>query len=108
MSGIIKKISSNMKGENMNSLSRMVLVSLFAVSMITACVISPRGDVGLLLPPPLPFIVDIGPDRYYQHEGYHYYYEGDRWLYSRDRGGARVELPRSYYPREIRHRGDWR
>ena len=107
-SGIIKKISISMKGKNMKSLSRMVLVSIFAVSMLTACIVSPRGGVGLLLPPPLPFVVDIGPDRYYQHEGYHYYYEGDRWLYSSARGGARLELPRSHYPREIRHRGDWR
>jgi hypothetical protein len=92
----------------MKCLSRMVFALIFAMSILTACVVSPRGDVGLLLPPPLPFVVDIGPDRYYQHGGYHYYYEGDRWFYSRERGGARSELPRSHWPKEIRHRGDWR
>ena len=93
----------------MKSLSRMVLVSLFTLSMLTACIVPSRhGGVEVLLPPPLPIIVDLGPDRHYQQDGYHYYYEGDRWQYSRDRDSSRLELPKSHWPTEIRHRGDWR
>ena len=89
----------------MKSLSRMVLASLFVGSMLTACIVSPRGDVGLLLPPPLPVIVDIGPEPYYSHQGYIYYYNDNRWQYSRDRRGPWTDLPRSHWPKEIRRSG---
>jgi hypothetical protein len=103
--GIMEEISINRKGEHMKSLSRMVLVSIFAVSMLTSCIVSPRGEVGLLFPPPLPFIVELGPEPYYSHQGYQYYYNDNRWQYSRDRGGPWTELPRSHWPQEIRRGG---
>ena len=93
----------------MKNLSRMVLTSIFVVSLLTACIVPSRhGGVDVLLPPPLPVIVDLGPDRYFYQNDYHYYYEGDRWQYSRERGGPRSDLPRSHWPNEIRRRGDWR
>lgn len=93
----------------MKRLSRFVIAILFAVTMLTACIVPTRnGGVAVILPPPLPVIVDVGPDRYYYQDGYHYYYHGDRWQYSRERNGSRMDLPRSHWPREIRHRGDWR
>lgn len=93
----------------MKRLSRMILSSLFMVSMLTACLVPSRhGGFDVLLPPPLPVIVELGPDRYYQHGGYNYYYQGDRWRYSRDRSGSWSDLPRSHWPREIRRKGDWR
>ncbi|MDA8415067.1 MAG: hypothetical protein M0023_14915 [Desulfobacteraceae bacterium] len=93
----------------MNSLSRMLITSLFALSLLSACIVQSRhGGVGVLVPPPLPVIVELGPDRHYHHDGYDYYYVGDRWQYSRDRGAERYDLPRSHWPREIRRRGDWR
>ena len=80
----------------------MAFASLLLVVLLAACVVSRDGDVGLLLPPPLPVIVDVGPDRHYSHEGYHYYENNGRWQYSRERDGSRHELPKSHYPREIR------
>ena len=89
----------------MKRLSRMLLVSLFAASMLTACIVpSGRGGV-VLLPPPLPVIVDLGPEPYYVHQGYFYYYNDNRWQYSRDRSGPWTELPRSHWPKEIRRGG---
>jgi hypothetical protein len=86
-----------------------VLTSLSAVLMLSACIVPSRhGGVDVYLPPPLPVIVDLGPDRHYRHEGYDYYYQGDRWQYSRDSDGYRSDLPQSHWPREIRRRGDWR
>ena len=93
----------------MKSLSRLVLISLFVVFMLTACIVPSRhGGVDVLLPPPLPMVIDLGPDRYYHQNGYNYYYQGDRWQYSKDRDGSRSDLPRSHWPREIRQRGDRR
>lgn len=93
----------------MKSLSYMVFTLLFAMSILTACIVpSGRGGFDVLLPPPLPVILDLGPDRYYYQDGYHYYYQGDRWQYSRERNGSRSDLPRSHWPNEIRQRGDWR
>jgi len=116
----------------MKRLSRMVLTPLFAVSMLTACCVPSNygrgGDVHVddggvhvnidgvnvnvdrvnVLPPPLPSIVELGPDRHYQQGGYNYYYLGDRWQYSRDRSDSWSDLPKSHWPNEIRRRGDWR
>lgn len=89
----------------MKRLSYLVLVSLFSMSMLTACVVSSRGGVGVLLPPPLPVIVELGPEPYYSYQGYQYYYNDNRWLYSRDRRGQWTDLPRSHWPREIRRGG---
>lgn len=92
----------------MKNTARIMLNSLFMLSMLTACIVTPRGEVGLLLPPPLPFIVELGPEPYYVNQGYQYYYNDNRWLYSRDRRGPWTDLPRSHWPNEIRRRGDWR
>jgi len=116
----------------MKRLSGMVLTPLFAVSMLAACCVPPRygsgggvhvDDGGVHvnidgvnvnvdrvneLPPPLPSIVELGPDHIYQQGGYNYYYRGDRWQYSRDGSDSRSDLPRSHWPNEIRSRGDWR
>lgn len=111
-------------------LSSMVLASLFTVTMLTACLTPSwygdgvnvdEGGVNVnidgvnvnvdrvnQLPPSLPSIVELGPDRYYQQGGYIYYYYGDRWQYARDHYSPRSELPRSHWPNEIRRRGDWR
>lgn len=120
----------------MKHLSRMLLTTLIAVSMLTACCVPSRysgvkvddggvnvnvdgvnvnvngGNVNIdrvdSLPPPLPSIVELGPDRRYQQGGYNYYYDGDRWQYSIDRSDFRSDLPESHWPNEIRRRGDWR
>lgn len=119
----------------MKRLSCMLLSSLFAVTMLTACLVPSwyggavnidDGGVNVNidgvnvnvdgvnvnvdrvneLPPPLPAIVELGPDRCYQQGGYNYYYNGERWQYSRDHYSPRSDLPRSHWPNEIRRRGD--
>ena len=120
----------------MKRLSGMVFATLCAVSLLTACCVPSRyggvnvddggvnvnvdgvnvnvngGNVTVdgvdALPPPLPAIVELGPDRHYRQGGYDYYYHGDRWQYSRDRSDSWSDLPRSHWPNEIRRRGDWR
>ncbi len=85
-----------------NSL-RMGIASLFMTTTLTACIVpTGHGDYDVILPPPLPVVIDLGPDRYYQRDGYYYFYEGDRWQYSRDRNGYRYDLPRSHWPHETR------
>lgn len=124
------------QGVDMKCFSRMVLPALCAVTVLTAaCVPSRYGgvnvedggvsvnvdgvhvnvnggnvtvDEGNELPPALPYTVELGPDRQYRQSGYDYYYHGERWQYSRDRGESWSDLPRSHWPNEIRRRGDWR
>lgn len=93
----------------MKNLVCIALASVSLMVMLTSCIVSSRhGGVGLLLPPPLPLIIDLGPDRHYHNDGYDYYYQGDRWQYSRGRDSRRSDLPQSHWPREIRRHGDWR
>jgi hypothetical protein len=102
-------------------MKRMFLLANVAVSLLTAaCVVPPPGDdgygssgyrdygspgygeTGLA---PLPPVVILDADPYYFQNGYHYHYLNGRWLYSRSRGGPWTDLPRSHYPKEVRHRG---
>src|SRR5512141_1830726 len=89
----------------MKSALSLLLVAMFAAFMLTACVISPGpGGYGVEVAPPLPEIVVLGSEPYYYQSGYHYFYQNDRWQYSRERNGPRMDLPRSHWPREVRHR----
>lgn len=90
----------------MKRLSYMLLVSIFSMTMLSSCIVSSgRGGVGVLLPPPLPVIVELGAEPYYSYQGYQYYYNDNRWQYSRDRRGQWSDLPRSHWPKEIRRGG---
>lgn len=90
----------------MKGLPSMVLVALFAAFMLTACIVSPGpGGYGVEVAPPLPPVVVLDVEPYYYQGGYYYYYQSDRWHYSRARSGPWTELPRSHWPKEIRHRG---
>jgi hypothetical protein len=86
---------------------RMLVVAPLMALLLTACIVAPadRGYGGVVVAPALPLIVEIGPEPYYFHDGFHYYYHGDRWSYSRSRSGPWSDLPRSHYPKEIRRRG---
>ncbi len=53
---------------------------------------------------PLPAVVVLGADPYYYQNGYYYYYQNNNWSYSQSRSGPWRELPRSHWPKEIRHR----
>ena len=84
----------------------MVFVALFAVVMLTACVLSPGpGGYGVQVAPALPAVVVLGAEPYYYQGGYNYYYQNDRWLYSTTKSGPWTELPRSHWPKEVRHKG---
>jgi len=74
---------------------------LFAVFMLTACVVVPGHQGGVVIAPPLPAIVELA-DPYYFYGDFHYYYHGDRWSYSKSKRGPWKDLPRDRYPRETR------
>jgi len=78
---------------------------LFAVFMLTACVVIPgQHGGGVVIAPPLPAVVEL-TDPYYFYGDFHYYYHGDRWSYSKSKGGPWNDLPRDRYPRETRFKG---
>ncbi|HEX2770364.1 MAG TPA: hypothetical protein VHN12_13895 [Geobacteraceae bacterium] len=83
----------------------LFLVSLFAAFTLTACIVSPGPPgYGGVVVSPLPPIVELGADPYYYQNGYYYFYQNNNWSYSNSRGGPWTDLPRSHWPKEIRHR----
>lgn len=83
-------------------MKRIVIVTLLAASLLTACVVMPRhGVVAPYLPPVV--VLDVEP--YYYYDGFHYHYNRDRWYYSSSRGGPWYDLPRDHYPKELRFKG---
>jgi len=90
----------------MKSLLNMVFVAILAAFMLTACVVSPGpGGYGVEVAPALPAVVVLDVEPYYYHSGYYYFYQGNSWSYSRARSGPWTELPRSHWPKEVRHKG---
>ena len=80
-------------------------ITLFASLMFTGCVFSPGPPgYGVDVVPPLPPIVELGAEQYYYQNGYHYFYQDERWHYAKEKNGPRTELPRSHWPKEIRHK----
>lgn len=87
-------------------MNRMFITTSLAALLSTACVVTPAPyGVRVDLAPPLPVIVELGPEPYYNQGGYHYFYDNNRWRYSRSRSGPWIDLPPSHYPRETRYRG---
>jgi len=89
-------------------MKNLVLVALFAAFMLSACVVAPGppGYEGVEVSP-LPPVVELGVDPYYFYNGYYYYYHDESWSYSNSRNGPWLNLPRSHWPKEVRHR-EWR
>ncbi|MRR58126.1 MAG: hypothetical protein EG824_07940 [Deltaproteobacteria bacterium] len=84
----------------------LVLVALFATFTLTACVVSSGSPgYGGVTVSPLPAVVVLDADSYYYQDGYYYYYQNNDWRYSKSRSGPWTELPRSHWPKEIKHRG---
>lgn len=84
---------------------RMLIIAPLMALLLTACVVAPaHHGSGLVVAPALPLIVELGPEPYYYQSGFYYYYSNDRWSYSNSRSGPWTDLPRSHYPKEIRHR----
>ena len=89
----------------MKKITCMLFASLLSATIHTGCVFAPGPpDYGEEVAPPLPAVVELGDGPYYQYGGYHYRYQNERWHYSRERDGHWRELPRSHWPKEIRHR----
>lgn len=88
-------------------MKKLLLVELVAVALLAGCVVGPgpRGSGGIVVVPALPQVVILEAEPYYQHGGYFYFYQGDRWSYSRSRSGPWVELPRDRYPKEVKFKG---
>jgi len=85
----------------------LIIISLVAALTFTACVVSPGPPgYGGVTVSPLPSVVVLGADPYYYQSGYYYYYQNNSWRYSRSKSGPWVDLPRSHWPKEIRHRDD--
>jgi len=83
----------------------VVLISMFMLLALASCVVTPATtDYGVVVAPPLPSVVVLGSDPYYYNSGYYYYYQNNNWSYSKSRGGPWTSLPRSHWPKEIRHR----
>jgi hypothetical protein len=84
---------------------RRILLTALAVVLLAGCIVVPGRRGGLEFVPPLPPLVVLESEPYYQQGEYHYYYHGDRWSYSRSRNGPWTELPRDRYPKEVRFKG---
>lgn len=84
----------------------LILAFVFAALALTACVYTTDqyGRGGIVVSP-LPAVVEIGPDPFYYYNNTYYWYDNDSWRYSRSRSGPWTDLPRSYWPKEIRQRG---
>ncbi len=88
-------------------MKRSVLALLFATFMLAGCVVAappPPPGYEVEVAPPLPAVIELGVEPYYFYGGYYYFYDNDRWHFSRERKGPWRELPRSHWPREIRRR----
>jgi hypothetical protein len=87
-------------------MKNLVPVLLFAAFTLTACVVSPGPPgYGGVTVSPLPPVVVLGADPYYYQDGYFYYYHNSSWRYSQSRNGPWADLPRSHWPKEVRHGG---
>lgn len=82
-----------------------LMAMMFAVFVLTGCMVQNRRGGGVEVVPILPIMVDLGDADYYAYNGYHYYYTNDRWVYSTSVGGPRMDLPRSHWPKETKRRG---
>lgn len=83
----------------------LLLVALFATISLTSCVVTPDyyGQGGVVVSP-LPAVVELGSDPYYYQDGYYYFYQNNNWRYSKSRSGPWTDLPRSHWPKEVRHK----
>ena len=83
-----------------------LFVPACSLMILSACMVTSRPGGGVEIIPILPAIVELDVEGHYTHQGYHYFYAGDRWYYSNSLRGQRSELPRSHWPRETRRAGE--
>lgn len=85
---------------------RILMTGVLATSLLAGCLVrgGHRGSGAVLLVPALPSVVVLEAEPYYEHGGYFYFYQGDRWSYSKSRSGPWTDLPRDRYPKEVKHK----
>ncbi len=83
-------------------MNAIFFISLLALAL-SGCFVTGKPGGGMEIIPILPAVVEVDMDSHYEYNGYHYYYDHDRWYYSNSMGGSRRELPRNRWPREVRH-----
>jgi hypothetical protein len=95
------------EGGNMKKTLIPTIVMVCLLMACSAMAMGRRGpDVDVVLSIPLlPPIVELQTEPYYNHSGYYYHFDNERWYYSRSRGGPWADLPRDHYPKETRYKG---
>ena len=84
----------------------LLFAMLFAVSLLTACVVAPGPYGEAVLAPALPPVVTLQDEPYYYNRGYYYWYHNNAWYYSHSRNSKNwYSLPRDRYPKEFRYKG---
>jgi len=95
-------------------MKRILIVILVASVFLAACAVVPAdrrgpGLGGVVIAPILPSVVVLNADPYYFYGDFHYFFDNNRWYYSRSKRGPWTELPWDHYPRETRYRGkNWK
>ena len=85
-------------------MKRLIFLLLFASCLLTACLVSPGPPgYGGVTVSPLPAVVVLGADPYYYQNGNYYLYQNNNWRYSQSKSGPWTDLPRSHWPKEVRH-----
>lgn len=83
-------------------MKKVILSTLIAASLLTACAVVPGRHGQPVIVPLLPPVVLFDAEPYYVQGGFHYHYLNNRWYYARSRSGPWLDLPRDHYPKEVR------
>ena len=97
----------------MNRSIILALVMLVtSACLFSGCVVPADGyysdpyyDSGVTVVPALPYIVSLYEQPYYNYLGYYYFYNNQRWYYSRTQGGNWIALPRTHWPYDTTWKG---
>ena len=95
-------------------MKKILIAMLIAAALLAACAVVPAdrhgtSPGGVVIVPVLPSVVVLDAGPYYFYADFHYFFENERWYYSRSRRGPWTELPWDHYPRETRYRGkNWK
>ncbi len=66
---------------------------------------APYYHSSVVVVPALPYTVNLYDRAYYNYRGYYYFYNNQRWYYSRNKSGHWIALPRTHWPHDTKWRG---
>ncbi|WP_156968143.1 hypothetical protein [Desulfobacter vibrioformis] len=97
----------------MNRLTLLALLMLVSSAVLfSGCVVpadsyysDPYYQSNVTVVPALPYTVILYEQPYYNYHGYYYFYNSQRWYYSRTKGGNWIALPRTHWPSDTRWKG---